>query len=279
MAAAPLGARTSGSAEPLPCRSLPIPAGECAVRFARARRPKPTMRLLAPLLLAIGLAANLAAESSGPSGAPILGVEMSPVPSSVQQQQGLDPNTGVFVRKVFPGTAAADMGLRPGDVVTSINGAPINSMTDLRNVVGAHQVGDQVQVTVRREGADVAAHSTFDQWPVSIPHDPIDQDAEKRFKDWQDRRRGRQAQSVRDLSAEAKRLREALAAGNAEPFTNAPALRQAETLLRFLPAWHFEYDWTTREIQPASGLPSPATPVAMDPWQATVVNSTRYVSL
>lgn len=227
------------------------------------------MRRLAPCLLALALAASAVAADgySSSNERPMLGVEMSPTPLNVQTQQNLGPDQGVLVRQVFTGTAAAGMGVQPGDVILSVNGTPISSMTDLRNEVGANNVGDPVAVVVRRNGQDVPLASALREWPKNIPNDPIDAEAERRFKDWQQRRLARNRGDIQDVSQQARELSERLARGeSAKPFTASPAIRDSLALLRLMPAWKLDYRYDTGELAPAPGPLPTATPVAGKPW-------------
>lgn len=164
-----------------------------------------------PLLLALLCASPLAAaDGYGPvledNRMPMLGVGMTPVPTSVIDQEGLAPGQGVQVTEVFTGTAAAQMGLRKGDIILAVNEQAIGSMTDLRNEVGLSLPGDPVQVTVLRNGATSTANAELKPWPDSIPYAPLDAAAEKRFRDWQERRQQRLADETRQLTAEASSL-------------------------------------------------------------------------
>lgn len=235
------------------------------------------MRCLIPLLAAVALMGADTYEASDER--PMLGVEMSPVPISVQEQQGLSNDQGVLVRQVFDNTAASTGGVQTGDVITHINGSPVGSMTDLRNIVGSHEVGDNVQLTVRRNGNDMQLDSSFAPWPAHIPFDRIDADAERRFRDWQNRRLARQRDAVTGLSEELADLKKTLDDGTrAKPFTEAPALRQATAFLKLLPPWTFSYEYTSDLVQPAPGRPplTDSATTAQDPWQAVLVTSSRY---
>jgi S1-C subfamily serine protease len=44
--------------------------------------------------------------------------------------------------------------LRTNDLVVAINGAPMHSGTELRNRVGLSRIGDEVELTVERGGAE-----------------------------------------------------------------------------------------------------------------------------
>lgn len=60
---------------------------------------------------------------------------------------------GALVRQVVAGGAAARAGLRAGDIVTVIGDRAIRSASDVTAVVYLHRIGDEIQVTVWRDGA------------------------------------------------------------------------------------------------------------------------------
>ncbi len=193
-----------------------------------------TLRALA-MTVALSAAAGAASQDGGdyqatvaPSGPPMLGVEMSPVPNSVQERENIDPNQGVYVQNTFPNTAAASMGIRAGDVILSINGAPIASMTDMRNEVGLNSVGDPVQVVIQRNGQQVAMGAPLQEWPSNIPRDRIDPESEKRFRQWQKERLDQQHKAVEALKEKLSDLDRAIpSAPDAEAAKRADALGKA----------------------------------------------------
>jgi S1-C subfamily serine protease len=58
---------------------------------------------------------------------------------------------GVFVGRVTPDSGADKAGLKAGDVIVSINGKTISSMSELRARVGTLGVGKSVKLGVARE--------------------------------------------------------------------------------------------------------------------------------
>ncbi|XP_036605894.1 serine protease HTRA4 [Trichosurus vulpecula] len=87
-----------------------------------------------------------------------LGLRMLPLSMSLlQEMKNQDPdfpdvNSGVFVYEVIQGTPAASAGMRNHDVITSINGQPVTSITD---VIEAVKESDSISLVVRRRNEDV----------------------------------------------------------------------------------------------------------------------------
>ncbi|MGE0559989.1 MAG: Do family serine endopeptidase [Burkholderiales bacterium] len=83
-----------------------------------------------------------------------LGIEMADVPPEAQQKLRLPSLDGALIARVQPGSPAERAGLRPGDVVTAVNGRVIRSSGELRARLGLTPVGDEVELNVVREGGD-----------------------------------------------------------------------------------------------------------------------------
>jgi len=70
---------------------------------------------------------------------------------------------GIVILRVFPGSAAERAGLKgavvypdggivPGDIITAVDGKPVDKVNKLLARLDDHEVGDQVNVTILREG-------------------------------------------------------------------------------------------------------------------------------
>ena len=57
----------------------------------------------------------------------------------------------MLVSQVTEGSAAEKAGIKPGDVITSINGQTIKSNSELRNAIGLSRVGDKLDVALIRD--------------------------------------------------------------------------------------------------------------------------------
>jgi S1-C subfamily serine protease len=87
-------------------------------------------------------------RQGGTPGGAFLGIVALPRP-------GAD---GLWLASVLPGTAAAQAGLRDGDVIVRLGGTPVDGFEDLRSVVRARRPGDIVSVLYLRDGE---AHATL----------------------------------------------------------------------------------------------------------------------
>jgi Do/DeqQ family serine protease len=81
----------------------------------------------------------------------LLGVRMQPVTPAIAQALGLQEVKGALISQVVENSAAERAGIRTGDVITSVNGRPVRSNYELRNVIGLLRVGDKVEITLLRD--------------------------------------------------------------------------------------------------------------------------------
>jgi Do/DeqQ family serine protease len=82
----------------------------------------------------------------------LLGVSMYTVTPDIAQSLGLKNAQGALVSRVVEGSAAQKAGIRTGDVITSVDGQPVKSNSELRNAIGLHRVGDKIEIGLLREG-------------------------------------------------------------------------------------------------------------------------------
>jgi len=89
-----------------------------------------------------------------------------------QQAQDLGVEQGVAVVAVEDGSAADEAGLRSsasgeGDVITAIDGVPMTAFEDLADYIDSKKVGDEVTLTVRRDGEDIELTARLSSWNSS----------------------------------------------------------------------------------------------------------------
>jgi serine protease Do/serine protease DegQ len=84
-----------------------------------------------------------------------LGVETQDLTPETAKQLGVAVTEGAVVLRVEQGSAAEKAGLRPKDVVTAVNERPIRASGELRNRVGLTPIGEEVDMTILREGRQI----------------------------------------------------------------------------------------------------------------------------
>jgi serine protease Do/serine protease DegQ len=81
-----------------------------------------------------------------------LGVSMYTVTPDIAHSLGLASAVGALISQVVEGSPADKAGLRVGDVITSVNGQPVRSNSELRNAIGLLRVGDSMDIGLVRDG-------------------------------------------------------------------------------------------------------------------------------
>ena len=90
-----------------------------------------------------------------------IGVSFTPIDAAFANERELETNQGIYVEDIVEGGAAAEAGIRKGDIITKMAGREIVGTGDLMAVVGRHAPGDKVQVTIQREGKERKLNLTF----------------------------------------------------------------------------------------------------------------------
>lgn len=83
-----------------------------------------------------------------------LGIVIQDLTPELADAFSIKSTSGVLVSEVQPGSAAEEAGIQAGDVVTEINGKKMASAAQLRNEIGLRRIGEEVEVTVLREGKE-----------------------------------------------------------------------------------------------------------------------------
>jgi len=82
-----------------------------------------------------------------------IGVSIQEVSQSLAQSFGLDRPRGALVAQVEDGSPAAKAGLKPGDVLLSVNGRPIDRSAEVPPLVAAVKPGSKATLEVWRDGS------------------------------------------------------------------------------------------------------------------------------
>ncbi len=85
-----------------------------------------------------------------------LGVTMGHVNGRVIREMNLKPEDreGVVALDVIEGSPAAQAGLRPGDLIRSVNGEPVRQPHELLKAIGLRAPGDEVDIDFLRRAED-----------------------------------------------------------------------------------------------------------------------------
>lgn len=91
-------------------------------------------------------------RSTGKVSRGSLGVSVGQISADMVKGFGLPDARGALVNDVLAGSAAARAGLESGDVIRAVNGAAVNSASDLPPRIGALPPGTRVELDILREG-------------------------------------------------------------------------------------------------------------------------------
>jgi len=80
-----------------------------------------------------------------------LGVAVQDLNQSLADSFGLKQVGGALISSVTPGSAAAEAGLKSGDVITEVNGEPVLRSGSLSSLIGMAAPGDRVKLKVWRD--------------------------------------------------------------------------------------------------------------------------------
>jgi len=90
-----------------------------------------------------------------------LGVNVVEVTNEVARQTGVSELKGLYVANVIPNCAAANAGIRQGDVIRTIKGVEINTFAELTEELGRCAPGNQVEITFTRDGRQLKTTATL----------------------------------------------------------------------------------------------------------------------
>jgi len=97
----------------------------------------------------------------------VLGVSGRSVNSEIAKAMELKTNQGGFIEQVMPDSAAAEAGIKPGDVITKVNGKLVKTFNELRGKIGSIGAGKNVKLTIIRNGIEQEFNVKLKQSPAS----------------------------------------------------------------------------------------------------------------
>lgn len=94
-----------------------------------------------------------------------IGVEPNELTPELAQTFGLPTEEGVIVTGVLNSGPAAQAGIRPGDVITQVNGHPVQTVSELLTRIAALPPGQSVPFALQRRGEQLSVDVTPAQRP------------------------------------------------------------------------------------------------------------------
>lgn len=93
----------------------------------------------------------------------VLGVITQNLTADLAQAFGIKSNKGAVVSRVISDSAAEKAGILAGDVIMEVNGHKIKNSSDMRNRVGLLRIGDELDMTLIREGKKITLSAKIEK--------------------------------------------------------------------------------------------------------------------
>ncbi len=103
--------------------------------------------------------------SKGYVARPYLGVTIFDKETAARYGYQLNISKGVYVYRVSLNAPAGKAGIQPGDVILQLDGKEVNSVTELRNAIADHNVGDKVTLVIDRNGNQQTVEAVLEEVP------------------------------------------------------------------------------------------------------------------
>ncbi len=112
-------------------------------------------------------------KSKGRIVRPYLGVRYVAIDKQTATENNLGVSDGAWVQAaddanpgVVPGSPAEKAGVKEGDIIIKVNNDKIDATHSLQSLIGKHNVGDKVTITVMRDGKSQTITATLEAAPA-----------------------------------------------------------------------------------------------------------------
>jgi serine protease Do/serine protease DegQ len=169
----------------------------------------------------------------------VLGVNIYNVTPDVAKEYGLNESSGALVAGVVQGSAADKAGIKTGDIIVSVNGAPMHNAGELHNAIGMLRVGDSVEVGLLRDGKPLKVTALVSERSESETANAVEINSGLEGADLVDAPNGGgvQVKSVQEGSPAAQaglRANDLIVGVGRTPVTNTKSFREAAKGLNLL---------------------------------------------
>ncbi|SHJ97287.1 Do/DeqQ family serine protease [Reichenbachiella agariperforans] len=91
----------------------------------------------------------------------LLGINIQDVNAKLSEEENLGVLQGVYVSGVNANSGASEAGIKEGDVIIAINDRRVNKTSELQEKVALNRPGDQIKVTLLRDGKEKTVTATL----------------------------------------------------------------------------------------------------------------------
>ena len=91
----------------------------------------------------------------------LLGIMMQSVNDSIAQELDLKTTSGLYLSMVMPNSTFANLGVKPGDVLTVLNGEQVNTPQDVLNITSGLYEGAEISITYQSKNGQKKASTSL----------------------------------------------------------------------------------------------------------------------
>ena len=101
-----------------------------------------------------------------------LGVMIQPLTAEASKELGLNHVKGAIVSQVFKNSAAQKAGIKPGDIIVSVNGKPVRSSNNLPYIISSMKPGTKIKIGIIRDKKRLVKEVILGTRPNTINNTP-----------------------------------------------------------------------------------------------------------
>lgn len=99
-----------------------------------------------------------------------IGVEPQDITPELAESFGLKKSNGAIIAGVLKGGPADKAGMRPGDIMISVDDKKVSDMSGMLNQISQLEPGKKVRIVVLRQNREIALFVTIGKRPQAPPH-------------------------------------------------------------------------------------------------------------